>query len=68
VALGSSFTTGTATPAWTDKMHRRQGNVLLSDGSAQQVTSFRLRDLLKNSGDISGAPTSAGTNTILFPN
>ena len=68
VALGSTFTTGTATPAWTDKVHRGQGNVLLSDGSAQQVSSSRLRDLLKNSGDISSAPSSAGTNTILFPN
>jgi prepilin-type N-terminal cleavage/methylation domain-containing protein len=68
MALGSSFTAGVATPAWTDKVHHGQGNVLLSDGSAQQVSSFRLRELLKNSGDISSAPTSPGTNTILFPN
>ena len=65
VALGAMFTTGTQTPSWTDKVHRGQGNVLLCDGSAQQVSSFRLRELLKNSGD---ATTSPGTNTILFPN
>jgi prepilin-type N-terminal cleavage/methylation domain-containing protein len=68
VALGGTFNAGTQTPAWTDKLHRGLGNILLSDGSAQQVSSARLRDLLKNSGDISGAPSSPGTNTILFPN
>ena len=68
VALGSTFTTGTQTPSWTDKVHRGQGNVLLCDGSAQQVSSFRFRELLKNSGDVSSSPSSAGTNTILFPN
>jgi prepilin-type N-terminal cleavage/methylation domain-containing protein len=68
VALGSTFNNGTATPAWTDKIHRGLGNVVLSDGSAQQVSSARLRELLKNSGDSSSAPSSPGTNTILFPN
>jgi len=68
VALGTNFNAGAQTPAWTDKLHRGNGNVLLSDGSAQQVTSSRLRDLLRNSGDTSGAPSSPGPNTILFPN
>jgi hypothetical protein len=49
-------------------VHRGNGNVLLSDGSAPQVTSPRLRDLLQNTGDTSGAPSSPGPNTILFPN
>ena len=68
VALGTNFTAGTQTPAWTDKLHRGAGNVLMSDGSAQQLSSARLRDLLRNSGDISGAPSSPGPNTVLFPN
>jgi prepilin-type N-terminal cleavage/methylation domain-containing protein len=68
VALGTNFNNGTATPAWTDKIHQRNGNVLMSDGSGQQFSSARLRDALKNSGDTSGAPSSPGPNTILFPN
>jgi prepilin-type N-terminal cleavage/methylation domain-containing protein len=68
VSLGTNFNTGTQTPAWTDKLHHGQGNVLLSDGSAQQVSAARLRDLLRNSGDTSSVPNSPGPNTILFPN
>jgi prepilin-type N-terminal cleavage/methylation domain-containing protein len=68
VALGADFNNPTQTPAWTDKVHRASGNVLLSDGSAQQVTSSKLRDLLHSTGDTSTMPNSPGTNTILFPN
>jgi prepilin-type N-terminal cleavage/methylation domain-containing protein len=68
VALGTNFVAGTQTPAWTEKIHRGNGNVLLSDGSAQQLNSTRLRDLLRNTGDISNLPSSPGPNTILFPN
>lgn len=68
VALGTTFNANVQTPAWTDKMHRGNGNVLLSDGSAQQVSGPRLRDLLRNTGDTSAAPGSPGPNTILFPN
>jgi len=68
VALGTNFNTGTQTPAWTDRVHRGFGNVLLSDGSGQQVSGNGLRDLLRNTGDTSGAPSSPGPNTILFPN
>jgi hypothetical protein len=68
VALGTNFIAGTQTPAWIDKVHRGNGNVLLSDGSAQQVNSSRLHELLRNTGDSSGAPSSPGPNTILFPN
>ena len=35
---------------WTKDMHHFAGNILLSDGSAQMVTSQGLRDLLKNTG------------------
>jgi prepilin-type N-terminal cleavage/methylation domain-containing protein len=68
VALGNTFNAGTQTPAWTDKLHRGLGNVLLSDGSAQQLSSSGLRTLLRNTGDTSTMPTSPGPNTILFPN
>jgi prepilin-type N-terminal cleavage/methylation domain-containing protein len=68
VALGTNFVAGSQTPAWTGKVHRGNGNVLLSDGSAQQLSSSRLRDLLRSTGDTSGAPSSPGPNTILFPN
>ena len=68
VALGTNFNAAVQTPAWTEKMHRAAGNVLMTDGSAQQLSSSRLRELLRASGDTSAAPNSPGPNTILFPN
>ncbi len=68
VSLGTNFNNGTQTPAWTDKVHHGQGDVLLSDGSAQQLSGPRLRDLLRSTGDTSATPSSPGPNTILFPN
>ena len=68
VSLGTNFTAGTQTPTWTDKVHRSQGNVLLSDGSAQQPSGSALRALLQSTGDASAAPSSPGPNTVLFPN
>jgi prepilin-type N-terminal cleavage/methylation domain-containing protein len=68
VSLGTNFNASVQTPGWTERMHRGQGNVLVTDGSAQQLSSSRLRDLLRNTGDTSAAPASAGPNTILFPN
>jgi prepilin-type N-terminal cleavage/methylation domain-containing protein len=68
VALGTNFNCGTQTPAWTEKIHRGVGNVLMSDGSAQQLSSPRLREWLRMTGDASGPPNSPGPNTLLFPN
>ena len=68
VSLGTNFNTGTQTPSWTDKMHHGNGNVLMSDGSAQQLSGSRLRDWLLNTGDTSTTPSSPGPNTALFPN
>jgi len=68
MSLGTNFNSTTQIPAWTDKIHRGQGNVLMTDGSVQQVSSSRLRDLLRSSGDSSTAPSSPGPNTLLFPN
>lgn len=36
---------------WSKDLHQNAGNIVLSDGSVQQVTGARLRDQLKNSGD-----------------
>jgi prepilin-type N-terminal cleavage/methylation domain-containing protein len=68
VAMGTNFNANTQTPAWTEKLHRNMGNVLLTDGSAQQLSSAKLREVLRTTGDNSAAPASPGKNTILFPN
>ena len=52
VQFGTNQITTAATGAGYDKnVHQSSGNVLLGDGSVQQVTGARLRDQLKNSGD-----------------
>jgi prepilin-type N-terminal cleavage/methylation domain-containing protein len=61
-AMGTNFLAADTAPAFTDKLHQRQGNVGLSDGSVQQLTSPRLRDQFRNSGD-----TSTPLNAIWFP-
>ncbi|HYV27031.1 MAG TPA: DUF1559 domain-containing protein [Candidatus Eisenbacteria bacterium] len=45
--------------AWTGALHGRTGNVLLSDGSVQGLTSFTLRGLLRDTG--------LATNRIAVP-
>jgi len=65
IVMGTNNVTVTGGPGWTpSKMHQGQGNVLLTDGSAQQLTSSRLRDALKNTQDTSANP---GPNTLFFP-
>ena len=44
---------------WTEAMHNGQGNVGLSDGSVQQVTTDGLRQVIKNSED--------ATNRVALP-
>jgi prepilin-type N-terminal cleavage/methylation domain-containing protein/prepilin-type processing-associated H-X9-DG protein len=66
-AMGTNFTPAATAPAWTQKMHQSQGNVGMVDGSVQQLTSSRLRDQFKSSGDTSSTPNSPGPNTLLFP-
>jgi prepilin-type N-terminal cleavage/methylation domain-containing protein len=65
VALGNTFAASVATPAWTDKMHQKNGNVLLSDGSTQGFSSSKLRCQLSNSGDPN--TLAPGPNTLAFP-
>ena len=65
-AMGTNWGTGTVTfPGWSpSKMHQGQGNVLLSDGSVQQVSSSRLCQQLSTTGDSTTVP---GANVFLFP-
>jgi hypothetical protein len=35
---------------WTKGMHKGQGNIALSDGSVQSLSTFRVRDALKDTG------------------
>jgi len=52
VQFGTNQITSAAIGAGYDKgTHQSSGNILLGDGSVQQVTGPRLRDQLKNSGD-----------------
>lgn len=71
ICMGTNIPAATVSIAWTpQKMHQGQGNVLLTDGSAQQFTSSRLRDALRNTGD--GGANAPGNqspwgNVLLFP-
>lgn len=75
ITTGAKYSLGTNQPTtfgWSDKMHQKQGNVCLTDGSVQLLPSARLRDQLRQTGDKSGVATgytaiSAGGNNILFP-
>jgi len=68
LAMGTNFLAADTAPAFTDKIHQKQGNVGLSDGSVQQLTSTRLRDQFRNSGDTTTAGSgSPGINSIMFP-
>lgn len=52
----------TTVHVFTDKMHQKNGNVLLSDGSVQQLSSAKFREAVRNSGD-----TAAQPNSLLLP-
>jgi len=60
----ASIPTNTTTHIWTDAMHQKNGNITLSDGSVQQVSSTKLRETARNSGDTTPPPNA---NTLLFP-
>ena len=58
--------TNNLTVSFSDKMHLKQGNIALGDGSVQQVSSARFRtELLKN---VDAGQIDSGTSIkILFP-
>jgi prepilin-type N-terminal cleavage/methylation domain-containing protein/prepilin-type processing-associated H-X9-DG protein len=69
-AMGTNFIANAVTPCWTDKMHQKNGNVLLADGSVQQLSSSKLRDQFRNSGDtttLTPASASVVGNCLAFP-
>jgi prepilin-type N-terminal cleavage/methylation domain-containing protein len=51
VNMGTNFAATATAPAWTDKMHQKQGNALISDGSVQQLSSSKLREQFRTTGD-----------------
>jgi len=63
VAAGQKITTVAANlaPAYTGKIHNSAGNLLLGDGSVQQVTSGRLREQLRD------AANTVGDQQFAFP-
>jgi len=73
--IGGAYQLGTnsATIQWTDKMHQKQGNIALADGSVQQYSSSKLRESLRATGDtsgnkytpVNGAAAGQGNNVIL---
>jgi len=69
--MGTNFVAGAQTPEWTDaKMHQKNGNALLADGSVQQLSSPKLREQLSNSGDQTQAGADFGANypnRLMFP-
>ncbi|OQB91762.1 MAG: hypothetical protein BWX84_01250 [Verrucomicrobia bacterium ADurb.Bin118] len=70
---GALVSLGTNPPPalqWTDRMHQKNGNIVLADGSVQQLTSAKLRELCQQTGDRSppaGTIVSPGGNVLLIP-
>jgi prepilin-type N-terminal cleavage/methylation domain-containing protein len=63
LAMGTNFTAASTAPAWTEKMHQENGNVGLADGSVQELSTPRLMDQFRNSGDTA----TPAPNVLLFP-
>jgi prepilin-type N-terminal cleavage/methylation domain-containing protein len=62
-AMGTNVVGANANFGFTDsKVHQKQGNVLISDGSVQQLSNSRFKDACRNSGDVSNP-----ANMLLFP-
>lgn len=47
---------------WSKHLHRGRGNIVLADGSVQQLTALRLREQLKHSGDSNNVVSIPGKN------
>src|ERR1041384_7251583 len=58
ISIGTNTLVATG-PGWSEKIHQKAGNIGLSDGSVQGVTTASLRTQLRNSGD--------ALNNLLFP-
>jgi prepilin-type N-terminal cleavage/methylation domain-containing protein len=62
-SLGTNATAITA--AWSEKMHQKQGDVLLSDSSVQSLSIAKLRESLASSGDPGGWPDPPTFTAVL---
>ena len=60
VTMGTNTSGSTTVPGWTTKMHQKQGDLLIADGHAEQVSAAKLREALRNSQD-------PYKNILLFP-
>lgn len=70
VGIPSTNITTASTIGFSDKMHLKQGNVAMGDGSVQQVSSARFRqEILKNvdGGQAGASGATAGNIRIMFP-
>jgi prepilin-type N-terminal cleavage/methylation domain-containing protein len=59
--IGIGGGSGATAKQWSDKMHQKQGNIALGDGSVQQVSSAKLRSEI-----LTNAPADTGTSVTLF--
>ena len=70
LTLGTNFATAPAANVqWTTKAHNAKGNITLSDGSVQQLSTSALKKAALNTGDTAttiGANTGGGNGNILF--
>jgi prepilin-type N-terminal cleavage/methylation domain-containing protein len=64
LAMGTN-TAANATWGWTEKEHQKNGNILITDGSVQQLSSTRLRDAARVTGDTTSM--TPGANALAFP-
>ncbi len=70
ISMGTNFIGNVVTPCWTPgKMHQNNGNVLVTDGSVQQLSNPRLRGQFSNTGDTSDELEISGQygNILIFP-
>jgi prepilin-type N-terminal cleavage/methylation domain-containing protein len=56
IGFPTNFNATVQGPGWDQNMHQGAGDIVLGDGSVQQVSVSRLRDQIKNSGDVSATP------------
>jgi len=69
LTLGTNFTGAGANVQWTTKAHNAKGNITLSDGSVQQLSTSAMKKAAVNTGDTAasvGTSAGAGAGNVLF--
>jgi prepilin-type N-terminal cleavage/methylation domain-containing protein/prepilin-type processing-associated H-X9-DG protein len=67
IQFGTNFVGAVTTPGWSTKGHQKAGNVLFTDSHVEQLTSAKLRDAFRTSGDPNVTSTAQVGNTLFFP-